>query len=219
MEQRKKHALSDRERQLVKLASEGHTDASIAHVLGISEATVSTYWGRVRVKVGPYSRPELIARLLRQELGDAVTSLRKTNQALIKELQLSTGKQWGDAAGNYYLKLVREAPDAIIVIDEHGAIELTNEEFDQLFGYEPGELEQQNIYLLIPERFREAHVLHREQFLKEPAKRKMSDHSTAVALRKDGTEFPIAATLAPIDTAAGLRIMCVVREVSHALAP
>src|SRR5262245_36101632 len=53
MERRRTIELSERERQLIELAAEGHTDASIANELGISEATVSTYWGRVRIKIGP----------------------------------------------------------------------------------------------------------------------------------------------------------------------
>ena len=45
--------LSPRELQLIEYATQGLTDTAIALKLGISEATVGTYWGRVRIKIGP----------------------------------------------------------------------------------------------------------------------------------------------------------------------
>src|SRR5579862_4728500 len=59
------HTLSPREAAIIRMASEGHTDSSIAHLLEISEGTVGTYWGRIRTKMGPYSRPELVAIAIR----------------------------------------------------------------------------------------------------------------------------------------------------------
>ncbi len=46
--ERKHPALSEREEQVLRLAMRGFTDTAIAHQLEISEATVGTYWGRVR---------------------------------------------------------------------------------------------------------------------------------------------------------------------------
>ncbi|MGI8922978.1 MAG: helix-turn-helix domain-containing protein [Fimbriimonadales bacterium] len=51
--------LSGRERAILMLSVHGFTDDSIANKLGIARATVSTYWGRIRTKVGHLSRPEL----------------------------------------------------------------------------------------------------------------------------------------------------------------
>ena len=59
--------LSPREQQLITMAGEGLTDTAIANRLGISEATVNTYWGRIRVKLGPHNRTELVAIALRDE--------------------------------------------------------------------------------------------------------------------------------------------------------
>lgn len=213
MAKSRKVELSERERQLVKLAAEGHTDASIAHRLGISEATVSTYWGRVRIKVGPFSRPELIATIIRQELGELVDKLREENRQLIEELQKQAGKEWGAPEANYYRKLVLEAPDAILIVKEDGELETVNEECAALFGYSQEELEGKNLQSLIPDRYQRIHIQHREEYMAHPVKRKMAEHTASLGRKKDGSEFSIAASLSPVETTSGLRVMCIVREV------
>jgi len=195
----------------VRLAANGHTDSSIAHQLGISEATVSTYWGRVRIKVGHFSRTELIAKLVREELDSVLSDLREQNRALIEELQKTTGKEWGDPEANYYRKLIMQAPDAILIVTEDGTLEAANDEASQLFGYGPGELEGQSLQILVPDRYRQIHVQHRIAYVGNPQKRKMAEHTPSPGRRKDGSEFPIAASLSPVETSSGIRVMCVVR--------
>lgn len=213
-ERRKKSELSDREKQLVKLAAEGHTDTSIAHELGISEATVSTYWGRVRIKVGPFSRPELIATLIRQELDEVVEELKEENKHLIEELQKTTGKEWGDSEANFYRKLVLQASDAILIVNSDGIMDTVNDEAAKMFGYEKEELEGLILHTLVPDRYKLIHNQHREEYMENPQKRKMAEHTASLGKRKDGTEFAIAASLSPVETAGGIRVMCIVREVN-----
>lgn len=57
--------LSDRERTVLLLASEGLTDKEIARNLGLSRRTIGTYWERMRVKLGPFPRTQLVAKFLR----------------------------------------------------------------------------------------------------------------------------------------------------------
>ncbi len=76
MDERRPHPnLSKREQQLIALASEGLTDTAIAHRLGISEPTVKSYWQRVRGKLGPYNRTQLVANALKEESALAVGEL------------------------------------------------------------------------------------------------------------------------------------------------
>lgn len=55
--------LSTREREIVELASRGHTDKEIADQLGIGVASVNTYWRRVFKKVKAQSRVAAFARI------------------------------------------------------------------------------------------------------------------------------------------------------------
>ena len=213
IEERRTVELSEREKQIVELASEGHTDTSIAHELGISEATVSTYWSRVRMKIGPYSRPELVARIIRTSCSETIVELREQNKQLIVQLERDTGKEWGREGANFYRDLLEQAPDAILVVNEDGDIETSNEEAAKLFGYGRTELEGMSLSHLMPERYRRIHDDHRREFLASPARRPMAEHSVSLALDASGREFSIAATLSPIITVTGTHVMCIVREV------
>ena len=57
--------LSQREREVLRLAAEGCTDTSICTHLGIAPGTLGTYWTRVRNKTGLSSRTELAAAYVR----------------------------------------------------------------------------------------------------------------------------------------------------------
>src|SRR5579885_1211796 len=75
--------LSPREKQLLEFAVAGYTDQAISNKLGISLATIGTYWGRVRIKFGPYNRTELVAIYLKSEAEETLTKLRAENSTLL----------------------------------------------------------------------------------------------------------------------------------------
>lgn len=54
--------LSDRELQLLQLASDGLTDEAIAQQLGISVPTIRGYWLRIRTKLGGTGRAQLVGQ-------------------------------------------------------------------------------------------------------------------------------------------------------------
>lgn len=57
--------LSNRERELLQLASDGMTDETIATKLGISVATVRGYWLRIKGKLGGNGRAQLVGQWIR----------------------------------------------------------------------------------------------------------------------------------------------------------
>jgi protein-histidine pros-kinase len=66
----------------------------------------------------------------------------------------------------------------------------------------------------MPERYRTSHEGHRHNYVLNPVKKMMGEHLATAALRKDGTEFLMATALSATNTASGLLITCMVREVS-----
>lgn len=68
-------SLSQRERQILVYATAGLTDQAMANKLGISRATVTTYWGRIRTKFGAYGRTELVANYVREQANQRNESL------------------------------------------------------------------------------------------------------------------------------------------------
>jgi PAS domain S-box-containing protein len=213
MQERPDPRLSPREQQLILYASQGLTDTAIALRLGISEATVGTYWGRVRIKYGPYSRTELVAIMMRAEREEALETLRRENEQLIRELQVKV------ASGNVsmYRELLENAPDAMFLVRQNGEIDQANIAALELFGYTKDELVGRDIIHLVPLRFREQHGEHREEYVRDPQRRQMGSHLETPALRKDGTEFLIRASLSAINTPNGLLITCAIRAVEPAI--
>lgn len=61
-------SLSDREREIIRLVSQGHRNISVAETLNISKHTVSTHLRRVFVKLGVTTRAAMVAKLAGFEL-------------------------------------------------------------------------------------------------------------------------------------------------------
>lgn len=200
------------------LASQGLTDNGISHRLGISLATVGTYWGRVRIKFGPLNRTELVAVWLREQSASTVAELRVQNERLVAEIdQLTKVESMLKSSLELFKGLVETAPDAILLVDEQGIIRLANSQADELFGYEPGTLLGVEVDHLVPERYRRTHVVNRQIYHENPVKRRMGEHNATFAVRKDGTEFPMATALSAVEAPSGLLITCIIRDLSEEL--
>lgn len=106
------------------------------------------------------------------------------------------------------------AADAVVIIDESGAIIQLNAQTEKLFGYRRDELLNQPVEMLVPERLRARHVEHRRSYLRNPLLRSMGSGSTLIGLRKDGTEFPIDIGLSPFSTDSGLFVASAVRDMT-----
>lgn len=82
-----RNRLSPREEAVLRHAAEGMTDQQIANTLDIRVSTVTTYWIRIRGKLGRLSRSELVAMWVRQHSQDTVDALRHEVASLRKQLQ------------------------------------------------------------------------------------------------------------------------------------
>jgi PAS domain S-box-containing protein len=91
--------------------------------------------------------------------------------------------------------LFNYASIGILITDDTGGIIMSNKYIEHQFGYEEGEIIGEKIELLIPKRFREKHVGHRDKFSADPHSRPMGLGMELSALRKDGTEFPVEVSL------------------------
>ncbi len=206
--------LSERERQLIELASTGFTDAAIAYRLGIGVGTVATYWNRIRVKYGPFSRVELIAHAVKGQYEDEISSLKEQNDSLVQSLGRWEGSGAKDVRNDFYREVVESAGDAILVVDESGTIVWTNQAADGLFGYDQAELAGKHMALLIPDRYRKVHEQHVKDFFASPVTHTMAEPSTASAVLKNGEEVAIALTLAAVVTGGRPLAVCTVRPLS-----
>lgn len=72
----KTQKLSPREEEIVELASEGLTNEAIAYRLGLSIATVNTYWIRIKLKTGGSGRTDAVANFFKEKAERALVEER-----------------------------------------------------------------------------------------------------------------------------------------------
>ncbi|WP_190513247.1 PAS domain S-box protein [Oscillatoria sp. FACHB-1407] len=90
------------------------------------------------------------------------------------------------------------ASEAVIVSNARGEIVIFNTKAEDLFGYSADEVLGRSIESLMPERFRQGHLVFRAEYNRQPSQRSMGHARNLYALRKDGTEFPIEAGLSSV---------------------
>lgn len=83
------------------------------------------------------------------------------------------------------------AADAIILIDETGIVETISASVSRLFGYRPDEIIGQNVGMLMPSPYREAHDGYIRRYLETGEKRIIGIGRIVVGQRKDGSTFPV----------------------------
>jgi PAS domain S-box-containing protein len=68
--------------------------------------------------------------------------------------------------------------------------------------------------MLVPERQRPQHHLHRESFHSRPKIRRMGSGLDLYGRRRDGSEFPVEISLSPVATGNGAIVRSVIRDIS-----
>ncbi len=86
-------------------------------------------------------------------------------------------------------------PNAIVLVDSQGIIVDANNRAYSLFGYKPGGLLGKPVNWLLPERYRDAHEQHIEEYFRSPAVREMGIGMDLTARRADGSDFPVEISL------------------------
>jgi PAS domain S-box-containing protein len=92
--------------------------------------------------------------------------------------------------------IVESAMDPIVSVDDQQRIVLFNAAAEQAFGWPRAALLGQSLAVLIPARFRDVHRAHVGRFRETGVtSRRMGGLNALIALRADGTEFPIEASI------------------------
>jgi PAS domain S-box-containing protein len=114
-----------------------------------------------------------------------------------------------------FRQVVEMAPNAMIMVDENGRVELVNLQTEKIFGYSRNELLGKSIDIFLPERFRNIHPHHRGTYFSNPSPRSMGVGRDLFGLRKDGSEFPVEIGLNPIMTSTGLKVLSAIVDISE----
>lgn len=95
--------------------------------------------------------------------------------------------------------VLNTAFDAIILIDQSGRIVSANPATERLFGYANDELLGQNVSMLMPPPYRGDHDSYIAHYLQTGEARIIGSGREVVALRKDGSTFPIDLAVSQVD--------------------
>lgn len=111
--------------------------------------------------------------------------------------------------------LLDAIPDGVVVVDETGQIHLVNHQMQLLFGYNAEDLTNQPVELLLPERFRAVHPIHRAHYHANPHVRPMGIGLQLFGQRRNGTEFPVEISLSPISVSGTPFVLATIRDVTE----
>ncbi len=106
--------------------------------------------------------------------------------------------------------------DAVVSVNQQLEIILFNQGAEKAFGYKHEEVLGQPLDILIPERYRNIHSQHVAEFGQSGHTTMLMGGRQAVfGLRKDGTEFPMEAALARLDSNGDTVYTAIARDVTE----
>ena len=112
--------------------------------------------------------------------------------------------------------IVQSAMDAIITVSQDQRIVLFNAAAEKMFGCSRAEAIGKPLEGLIPERFRSAHHTYVDRFVHTGStSRRMGMQSALRALRSDGTEFPIEASISHAKVGGSNLLTVILRDISE----
>ena len=107
------------------------------------------------------------------------------------------------------------AVDAIITIDENGVIERVNAAVERLLGYAPVELVGEHAGLIVPPRHRAPLEQYLRHYPDDPAAKLIVSNQEAVAVRKNGSEFPVEMSVSEMKIGTRRMYTGIVRDITE----
>ncbi|MBF0489854.1 MAG: PAS domain S-box protein [Candidatus Omnitrophica bacterium] len=112
-------------------------------------------------------------------------------------------------------QVVELAPNAMIIVNKEGQIQMANKAAEALFGYKKEELLNLKVEDLIPQSYRDGHVRQRESYGQSPHARPMEIGRDFYGLRKNGSKVAVEIGLNPMQTEKGIYILASIVDITQ----
>lgn len=114
-----------------------------------------------------------------------------------------------------FVAILESAPDAIVIVNENGDIQLVNRQTEEMFGYNRNELIGQKVEILVPDALKHKHPAHRKNFFNNHSVRPIGTGLDLQAKRKDGSLFAVEISLSPMETYEGMLVSASIRDITE----
>ncbi|WP_422359723.1 sensor histidine kinase [Reichenbachiella sp.] len=128
--------------------------------------------------------------------------------------ELSEKQRIIELSNERYKSLLESAPDAMVIAERNGTVQLINQQITNLFGYEKDELLGTSVERLIPERYRRLYKGHSSGFFDIPDIEQQGKGVELIGRKKSGEEFPIEVSLSPLETDDGALVSAAIRDIT-----
>jgi PAS domain S-box-containing protein len=143
--------------------------------------------------------------LLFSAVGRQLRISRLKEKLINKELNIASIK---------FQQLTDFSPDATLLIDRTGRIELFSREAEKAFLYPRSEVIGKCVAMLLSSRSQAEKDFLRRIFFSQSDRRTMDSSTSIFARRKDGSEFPVDISLGSLKTADGVLTIANIRDIS-----
>ncbi|MEP4533133.1 MAG: PAS domain S-box protein [Cyclobacteriaceae bacterium] len=170
------------------------------------EKELSIFSHRIITKDGKLKIIQILGKVISNNKGEVIEMIGTCQDVTEQRM-----------AENKFRGLLESAPDAMVIVNEKGEIQLINKQSERLFGYSADELFGKTVETLIPNRFVGDHAEHRNGFFASPKVRAMGvgGGKELFGVTKEGKEIPIQISLSPLQTEEGLLVSAAIRDITE----
>lgn len=154
-----------------------------------------------------------LQKQVREQLEQAVAERTADLELAVVRMQSELAER--TLAERRFEQMIEAAPDAMVLTDANGVIQLVNAQAERLLGYPRQELVGTDYSELTPEEYRTALQQIAEKFGEAKEDQTRSYSLELSALRKDGQLIPLEISMGELETAGGYWVSVTLRDISQ----